>query len=97
MTRVPTFSVLEHVAYLNAGTFGPLAQETIDAVMAQTALELEQGRGGKPYSDNLIDTRARVRALFAELVGTVPENVALTASTTMGCQIVLGPPARAGG
>ena len=52
-------------------------------------LELERGRGGKPYFDNLIDTRARVRELFAELLGTTPEHVALTASTTMGCQIVL--------
>jgi L-cysteine/cystine lyase len=86
---VPTFPVLEHVAYLNAGTFGPLAQETIDAVSAQTALELETGRGGKQYFDNLIATRARVRGLFAELLGTAAEHVALTASTTMGCQIVL--------
>jgi L-cysteine/cystine lyase len=86
---VPTFPVLERCAYLNAGTFGPLAQETIDAVSTQTALELERGRGGKPYFDNLIDTRARVRALFAGLLGTTAEHVALTASTTMGCQIVL--------
>ena len=86
---MPTFPVLEHVAYLNAGTFGPLAHETIDAVNAQTALELEGGRGGKPYFDSLIEARARVRALFAELLGTVPERIALTASTTMGCQIVL--------
>ncbi len=86
---MPTFPVLERVAYLNAGTFGPLAQETIDAVRAQTAVELEGGRGGKAYFDNLIDTRARVRGLFAGLLGTTPDQVALTASTTMGCQIVL--------
>ena len=86
---MPTFPVLEHVAYLNAGTFGPLAQETIDAVAAQASAELEGGRGGKAYFDNLIDTRARVRSLFAELLGTTPDHVALTASTTMGCQIVL--------
>ncbi len=52
-------------------------------------VELERGRGGKPYFDNLIETSARVRGLFAELLGTAPEHVALTASTTMGCQIVL--------
>jgi L-cysteine/cystine lyase len=86
---VPTFPVLEHVAYLNAGTFGPLAQETIDALIAQASIELDGGRGGKPYFDNLIDTRVRVRGLFAELLGTTPDHVALTASTTMGCQIVL--------
>lgn len=86
---MPTFPVLERVAYLNAGTFGPLAQETVDAMVAQTRLELERGRGGKPYFDNLIDTRARVRSLFAELLGTTPDHVAVTSSTTMGCQIVL--------
>jgi L-cysteine/cystine lyase len=86
---VPTFPVLERIAYLNAGTFGPLALETIDAVRAQTAVELEGGRSGKAYFDNLIDTRARVRGLFAELLGTTPDHVAVTASTTMGCQIVL--------
>jgi L-cysteine/cystine lyase len=86
---VPTFPVLERVAYLNAGTFGPLAQETVDAMAAQTKFELEGGRGGKPYFEGLIDTRARVRGQFAELLGTTPEHVALTASTTTGCQIVL--------
>ena len=86
---MPTFPLLERVAYLNAGTFGPLAQETIDAMAAQTAVDLEQGRGGKRYFESMIDMRARARGLFAELLGTQPDNVALTASTTMGCQIVL--------
>jgi L-cysteine/cystine lyase len=86
---MPTFPVLDRVAYLNAGTFGPLAQETVEALIAQASAELDGGRGGKPYFDNLIDTRARVRGLFAELLGTTPDHVALTASTTMGCQIVL--------
>ena len=86
---MPTFPVLDRVAYLNAGTFGPLAQETIDAVSAQTALELERGRGGKAYFDELIDVRARVRELFAGLLGTTADHIAVTASTTTGCQIVL--------
>ena len=81
--------MLERVAFLNAGTFGPLAQETVDAMVAQTGLELERGRGGKPYMEGLIETRARVRELFAGLLGTTPEHVAVTSSTTMGCQIVL--------
>jgi L-cysteine/cystine lyase len=86
---VPTFPVLERCAYLNAGTFGPLAQETIDAMAAQAAIELEHGRGGKPYFDSLIAVRTVVRELFAELLGATPEHVALTSSTTAGCQIVL--------
>jgi L-cysteine/cystine lyase len=86
---VPTFPVLERVAYLNAGTFGPLAQETTDAVAEYARVELAQGRGGMPYFETMIDLRTRVRGLFAELLGTTPEHVALTASTTMGCQVVL--------
>ena len=86
---MPTFPVLERVAYLNAGTFGPLAQETVDAMAAQARIDLERGRGGKQYFESMIDMRVRVRGLFAELLGTGPDNVALTASTTMGCQIVL--------
>ena len=30
------FPVLRHTAYLNAGTFGPLAQETVDAVAGES-------------------------------------------------------------
>jgi L-cysteine/cystine lyase len=86
---VPTFPVLDRVAYLNAGTFGPLAQETVDAIVAQALAELEGGRGGKTYFDHLVETRTRVRGLFAEVLGTTAEHVAVTASTTMGCQIVL--------
>jgi L-cysteine/cystine lyase len=86
---VPTFPVLEHVAYLNAGTFGPLARETIDAVNAQTAIELERGRSGKPYFDAMIELRTRLRGQFADLLGTTPEHIALTASTTTGCHVVL--------
>ncbi len=86
---MPTFPVLERVAYLNAGTFGPLAQETVDAMETQTALELERGRGGKPYFDELIAVRGRARELLAGVLGTTSDHVAVTASTTTGCQIVL--------
>jgi len=83
------FPVLERFAYLNAGTFGPLAQETIDAVVTQTRLELERGRSGTPYFESLETLRTSVRSSFAELLGVDNEHVALTSSTTSGCQIVL--------
>ena len=56
------FPVLEHVAYLNAGTFGPLARPTIDAVQQLLQTDLERGRVGKPYFDRLLQLRADVRA-----------------------------------
>ena len=83
------FPVLEHVAYLNAGTFGPLARPTLDAVQQQLQADLERGRVGKPYFDRLLQLRTDVRAALAALVGVEPEHVSLTGSTTDGCNIVL--------
>jgi L-cysteine/cystine lyase len=80
---------LRHTAYLNAGTFGPLAQATMDAWGAGAAQELEQGRGGAPYYTGVKETRARVRGQIAELIGVDPSHVALVYSTTSACQIAL--------
>ncbi|HEU0304938.1 MAG TPA: aminotransferase class V-fold PLP-dependent enzyme [Gaiellaceae bacterium] len=86
---MPTFPVLERVAYLNAGTFGPLAQETADAMAGQARLELEHGRSGEAYFESLLRLRASVRAQIAELLGVGEDRVALTASTTNACHVVL--------
>ncbi|MER3408884.1 MAG: aminotransferase V [Thermoleophilia bacterium] len=83
------FPVLQRVAYLNAGTFGPLARETVDAMHDQARRELEQGRSGDPYFRELRQRRAQVRALLAQELGVEPGLVALTASTTNACAIVL--------
>jgi L-cysteine/cystine lyase len=83
------FPVLERLAYLNAGTFGPLARTTVDAVEAQLATELANGRFGKAYFDRMLGLRAEAREALAALVGVAPEHVSLTGSTTDGCNIVL--------
>jgi L-cysteine/cystine lyase len=83
------FPVLERLAYLNAGTFGPLARPTAEAVAAQQRTELEAGRFGKEYFERLLGLRRELRAALAALVHVEPEQVALTASTTDGCNIVL--------
>ncbi len=83
------FPVLRHTAYLNAGTFGPLAQQTIDAVRAKVDFELESGRGGGPYFEALKKLRAGIRTQVAALLGVSDDYLALTTSTTHGCQIVL--------
>ena len=84
------FPVLARLAYLNAGTFGPVAQPTADAVRAQLDAELERGRFGKEYFERVLGLRADVRAALGSLVGVQPELVSLTGSTTDGCNIVLG-------
>ncbi len=83
------FPVLERKAYLNAGTFGPLARPTLEAVQGEQRSELEHGRFGKAYFERMLALRVELRAALAELVGVDPAQVALTASTTDGCNIVL--------
>jgi L-cysteine/cystine lyase len=83
------FPVLERVAYLNAGTFGPLARQTVAVMLEQLERDRERGRSGKPYIDEMLDERAKVRGAIAELLSADPERVSLTASTTDGCNIVL--------
>jgi L-cysteine/cystine lyase len=83
------FPVLERVTYLNAGTFGPLARATVAVMLEQLKRDLERGRSGKPYIDEMIDERARVRGAIAGLLSADPERISLTASTTDGCNIVL--------
>jgi L-cysteine/cystine lyase len=83
------FPVLESVAYLNAGTFGPLARPVAQALEDGVERDLERGRTGKAYFDETLALRDELRSAFAGLVGVEPERVALTTSTTDGCGIVL--------
>ena len=83
------FPVLERLAYLNAGTFGPLARPTAAAVQEQLDADLADGRFGKEYFERMLDLRKQASVALAGLVGAEPEQIALTGSTTDGCNIVL--------
>ena len=83
------FPVLERLAYLNAGTFGPVAQPTADAMRTQLEGELVSGRFGKEYFERMLGLRSEARSALGSLVGVPPELVSLTGSTTDGCNIVL--------
>ena len=83
------FPVLEGYAYLNAGTLGPLARPTLDAIDERARFDQEQGRGGRAWFETMLELRARVRQKLAALIGTEPESIALTSSTTDGCNIVV--------
>jgi L-cysteine/cystine lyase len=83
------FPVLEKLAYLQAGSCGPLARATGDAMRAEEERDLAEGRSGKSYIDRVLALRAELREAMAHLVGVAPEQVALTASTTDGCNVVL--------
>jgi len=83
------FPVLDRYAYLQAGSVGPLARGTVDAVRVEEEVGLRQGRGSHARFMRLLDMREELRADVAALVGVATEQVALTASTTDGCNIVL--------
>jgi L-cysteine/cystine lyase len=58
-------------------------------MQAVERLELEEGRSSRAYFQRVVDQRGELRAELAGLLGTQPEQVALTNSTTEGCNIVL--------
>lgn len=81
--------VLERLSYLNTGTFGPLPRRTVEVMVAEQLTELEHGRSGAAYWERARGIRRRVRETIAGLIGAAPENVALTRSTTDGCNVVV--------
>ena len=83
------FPVLERHAYLNAGSSGPLPQAVVDAVRARLDRDLTEGRSGQQYLEAIFELRERIRNGIAAVLGTSAELVALTESTTRGCQVVL--------
>jgi L-cysteine/cystine lyase len=83
------FPVFERFAYLNAGTLGPLSRATLAAMDEQIRHDQELGRGGIAWFASVTALREQVRAQLATLLGTMPERIALTFSTTDGCNIVL--------
>jgi selenocysteine lyase/cysteine desulfurase len=83
------FPVLERYAYLQAGSVGPLARGTLVAMRAAQDNGITEGRGSHAQFMRLVDAREKLRSELAALVGVPTGTVALTASTTDGCNIVL--------
>jgi L-cysteine/cystine lyase len=81
--------VLERLAYLNAGTFGPLPRVTVEAMDEVHRRELQEGRSNRPYFEQALADRERLREAFAGLIGAGKGCVALTTSTTEGCNIAI--------
>jgi L-cysteine/cystine lyase len=83
------FPVLERFAYLQAGSVGPLALSTIEAMRESEEAGLRAGRGSAAQFERLLALREELRSEVASLVAADVESVSLTASTTDGCNIVL--------
>jgi L-cysteine/cystine lyase len=83
------FPVLERFAYLNAGTNGPLPRAAADAVRERLARDVENGRSGQGWLDELLALREAARCGLAAVLGVDTALVALVDSTSRGCQTVL--------
>jgi selenocysteine lyase/cysteine desulfurase len=83
------FPVLERVAYLNAGTDGPIPRSGPQAADDAIAVECGQGRAGESHWERIQATRASLRGRIARLLGCDDEEVALTRSATDGVNTAL--------
>jgi L-cysteine/cystine lyase len=83
------FPVLERIAYLNAGSMGPLPRTAVEKFLNQLARDATEGRSGKAYIEDILERREGVRRGMAAVLGTSPELIALADSTTRGCQIAV--------
>ncbi|HKG39892.1 MAG TPA: aminotransferase class V-fold PLP-dependent enzyme [Conexibacter sp.] len=83
------FPVLERIAYLNAGTNGPVPHEAIVAARVQLERELADGRAGMRHFERRGQLAEELRAGYAARVGCAPGDLALTTSTTEGVARVL--------
>jgi selenocysteine lyase/cysteine desulfurase len=83
------FPVLDRVAYLNAGTNGPVPSRAFDAAERSLREQLEQGRSSKPWFEHQIERNDELRERAAGLLGATRADVALTGSTTDGINAVL--------
>ena len=83
------FPVLERTSYLNAGTEGPLPSQAAAAVRERIDSELNGGRCGMAYMTGIKELAAELRAAYARVLACDPADLALTGSTTDGCNTVL--------
>jgi L-cysteine/cystine lyase len=81
--------VLERKAYLNTGTFGPLPRRAVEALARWEHRALEEGRAGRVFFEEGGELRAELRRRLGELIGAPEGSLALTSSTTEGCDIVV--------
>ena len=83
------FPVLGAVAYLNAGTDGPLPARAVQASSQELQRELSEGRATAHF-ERRSELGGELRAAYARALGADPADVALTTCTTEGIAQVVG-------
>jgi selenocysteine lyase/cysteine desulfurase len=82
------FPVLERIAYLNAGTDGPVPAAAADAAREAIADQLDEGRA-TPHFQQRVALQGVLREGYARVLGCGAEDVALTTSTSEGIGAVM--------
>ena len=77
------FPVLEQLAYLNAGTCGPVPAAAAEAARDAWQIAAREGRSGS-YYERLAPHVDRLRGAYAGLLGADPADVSITTSTSDG-------------
>lgn len=86
--RFPVFE--RGIAYLNAGTNGPVPANAARAASAAVERQSCDGRSGSAFFEELVERPAQaLRAAAARWLGCEPGEVALTRSTTDGINVAL--------
>ena len=84
------FPVLERVAYLNAGSVGPVPRAAVEAAERELRGGLVEGRASRAQFDRLTAMGNELRDRIAGLFGASPGEIALTGATTDGVNAVVG-------
>jgi selenocysteine lyase/cysteine desulfurase len=83
------FPVLRRLAYLNAGTDGPLPAAAVRAAGEELAREVADGRT-MAHFERRSELNGELRAAYATALGCDPREVALTTCTSEGIAQVIG-------
>jgi selenocysteine lyase/cysteine desulfurase len=82
------FPVTATLAYLNAGTDGPLPALAVAAAQRELERQLHEGRSRKHF-ERRAELTGALRARYAAMLGCAPQEVALTSSTTEGIAVTI--------
>ncbi|GCE12697.1 aminotransferase class V-fold PLP-dependent enzyme [Tengunoibacter tsumagoiensis] len=82
-----TLPAVESRIYLNAGTFGPIPKQVVQAMQARIQEELAEGRLGMQSYEQRSLISQQVRERVAHLLHADADEIALTANTSEGMNI----------
>jgi selenocysteine lyase/cysteine desulfurase len=83
------FPVFSRLAYLNAGTDGPLPAAAVRAAELELRREADEGRRQRHF-ERRGELNSSLRTAYASILGCRAEDIALTTCTSEGLALVIG-------